>query len=144
MSFTFSTSSKTNELLNNMQSGVFFKRNILPKINLIEFGLIAKEAVEQELSASLGDRAKHFKVTLSGTNQYGIRITIVADNIGKMLFEGTPEHRIDANSKIALHFTWNGEEVFYEHVENPGIKPIADEIEKIVNHAVRKAAMIYE
>jgi hypothetical protein len=143
MRFDVKASAKTNELLNSMASSIFYKKNIMPKINLVGFGLVAKEAVEQALANKFGEKAKHFKVSTTGSNQHGLRIVIMADQVGMFLFEGTPDHLIYPNGAQALHFVWNGESVFFESVDNPGIKAIGKELEKVVNAAVIKAMKLY-
>lgn len=70
-------SPRTQELLSNMATDIFYRRHLLPRVDLIRFGIIAKEAVEQELHAELGEeKAKHFKVTIVGSNQYGLRMVL--------------------------------------------------------------------
>ena len=134
---------KTQDLLSNLASGKFYRTAIAPKLNMVGFGLIAKEAIEQGLISELGPKAKHFKVSTIGSNQYGLRIAIMADEVGMMLFEGTPDHLIYPNGAMALHFVWNGESVFFESVDHPGIKPIGKKVERIVDAAMRKAMLLY-
>jgi hypothetical protein len=133
---------RTDATLNNMASGVFFNNKIIPKIDMIGRSVEMKMAVEQLLNIEYKEKAKHFKVTLIGSNQYGFRITILADEIGWYLVKGTKPHTILPNEKKALAFETAEGGIVRDVVHHPGTEPITPSLHSIIEEARMKLRLI--
>jgi hypothetical protein len=136
---------ETKEVVTDMINGTFFNKKILPDIDLVEFGVMAKMAAEQHMQAALGEeKAKHFKLTLAGTNQFGINISVQADEVGRMLITGAKDHDIHAKGN-ALSFEgtndYEGEMVIVEVVHHPGFEGLKEQIQAIIRQAVMIASI---
>lgn len=143
--FTIDSTPDTDRVLESMINGNFIKRNVLPKIDLVEFGIIAKEAIQQHLNASMPDKAKHFKITLSGTNQYGLNIKVVTDDLGNLLMEGSPQH-FESPKGLAVKFQGSDgpdDIVFASIVDHPGFTGVKDEVNQIIRQAVKTAMLVH-
>lgn len=130
-------------VLNSLQERTFFNKHILPKLDLLEFGLMAKLSIEEHFRQTYGEKAKHFKIQLTGTNQYGVNIRLMTDQVGAIWMAGSPEHDIDPKNKQVLKGTGSDGGAFFAfHVDHPGYTGIAPEVKKIMETAIFKAMIL--
>ncbi len=142
---TIEATSRTQENMKNMANGKFIKNKISSRFDLLDFAIAAKLAVQQHLEASLGkDKAKHFKVTFSGSNQYGINIRLEVDEIGALLMSGAQPH-IETGGYMSFtgSKSYEGEQIVTQFVDHPGFKGIKEDVDKLVEEAISKVLIFW-
>lgn len=75
---------------------------------------------EAPVRSGAGRDSIGFRTTQDG---HTITLSIYGRDYLKYVIEGTKPHDIEPRSGRALHFEWNGHEVFFGRVHHPGTKP---------------------
>lgn len=94
--------------------------------------LSIKQAVEMELSALLGDKMKHFGVSIGNNGMnYTVKI-LFTDDAGKYIYYGTEPHTI-RSSGTAMPI---GSGRYAQSVQHPGSKGMKKEIDEAIGRGV--------
>lgn len=91
----------------------------------------AKEYIAAGLRQMFPDSG-HFLVEMQALGPTAYDVSIYADEIGGYIYYGTSSHNISANRAMPL-----GESRFASSVSHPGTMPRKDEIDKLVENAMR-------
>jgi hypothetical protein len=99
-------------------------------------------AISQFLEIYLGDKVKHFVITLQGSNQYIWQVKVMPkDDIGSYLYFGTEGHWIGGQGQILKNETG-----IFGPVRGPvwhtGQEALREEIDACIDEAVDKVRMV--
>lgn len=146
---SFQLSPKTKEFLDTMSNpntaGVFIRKKIGLKYDMVVFSVLVREAIDQAMRSAFPTQWKHFKVDNTGSNQYGMMVSVrPVDDVGTYLWYGTLPHYIEAMPGYALEFTDSSGEVIYrESVFVSGIKEMKTQMETIIDEAIVKVTLLF-
>lgn len=97
----------------------------------VQYSLLLKQNISQNLAQVLGDKSRHLDVSLSGGGFMTIITVQPKDAAGKFMMTGTNPHRITSNRPMPL-----GDGRFAYSVEHPGTKGKGEEIEAAIRRSI--------
>jgi hypothetical protein len=101
----------------------------------VQFSLLAQQKIQQNLNDVLGDKAKHFEVTMEGGGFMTIITVGPKTNAGSFMLTGTKPHKISSGARpMPL-----GDGRFAYTVSHPGTESRRKEIEGAITRGYLEA-----
>jgi hypothetical protein len=155
---------KTRGLIDQLINSQWVKREIIDKVPTTSWQVLFADQLASFIESQLklegyNDLGKHFGVNTRGSNQYGLYVTLYADDLGSIYYFGTRNSykiRVHENKGagrwwgkdfkdsdwLAFEGSNTGGTVFAKEVTHPPIVAVADIVDKCIDKSIRYTNMI--